>query len=172
MKNWNRLYHLLSVAIGIFVLCALPKAALAQDRDVIIDVSAEVTSSIELITLQSMELAAEEAENNIINIDPTSSPNAGKMVALGNPNSEIRVSYLQTRELASAENSETLTFNYLVSGNQEEDQNTSELLDLENRDFSFNQDGEFYLWIGGSVDISTASPGNYQGEFTLEIEYI
>ncbi len=144
----------------------------AQQRDVSINVSANVTSSIEMITLRSMQLSDDDVQNDIIRIDPTTSPNAGKMVAYGNPNSDIRISYLPTRELTHVQGTETLSFSYQVAGNQQEDQGTAERLEVENRDFSFNEDGQFYLWIGGSVNISTAVPGNYQGEFTLEIEYI
>ena len=168
----NQLPNVLNISLAILLLVGLPLGVMGQNQHVSINVAAEVSSSIELVTLRSMQLSGAEAENNIIRIDPTSSPNAGKMVAFGNPNSDIRISYLQVRELSNDGGAETLTFNYQVSGNQQEDQTTSELLGIENRDFTFNQDGEFYIWIGGNVDLSAVSPGNYQGEFTLEIEYI
>ncbi|MDR8390855.1 DUF4402 domain-containing protein [Aliifodinibius sp. S!AR15-10] len=148
-----------------------PTSAVAQD-ELSINVSAEVISSIEMITLKSMRLSGAEANNNIIEIDPTTSANAGKMVAYGTPNSEIRISYLPSRELTRMQGTESLTFNYQIAGNQQEDQVSAEIMDVENRDFSFNEDGQFFLWIGGSVNISSAVPGNYQGDFTLEIEYI
>lgn len=142
------------------------------NSDVSINVSANVISSIEMITIQSMNLAQAEAENDRINIDPRNSSNAGKMIAIGNPNSEIRISYIEQRELTQQQSSETLLFNYQVVGSTEDDPSTAELLSRESRDFEFNEQGRFYLWIGGSVDISMATPGNYQGEFTVDIEYI
>jgi hypothetical protein len=36
----------------------------------------------------------------------------------------------------------------------------------------FNEKGEYYLWLGGKVDLSKARPGSYDGEFTIQIEYI
>jgi hypothetical protein len=160
--------------LGCLILLHLQSTTLfAQDNgDVSINVSAQVISSIETITMQSMDLQNAERQNDRININPRNSSNAGKMVAIGTPNSEIRISYLEQRELTQQRGSETLLFNYEVAGNSTEDQETAELLDRENRDFEFNENGRFYLWIGGSVDISTASPGNYQGEFTVDIEYI
>lgn len=169
----TRTYLLLSLVLGAAWTCFSPQTATAQQqRELSIDVSAKVISSIELLTLKSMQLSGEEVVNEVIHIDPTSSANAGKMVAFGTPNSDIRISYLSTRELTRMQGTETLSFSYQVAGNQQEDQGSAEILDIENRDFTFNQDGKFYLWIGGNVNISTATPGNYQGEFTLEIEYI
>lgn len=159
--------------LGILLAMPLTKAA-AQDTNpkVSIDVSTQVISTIEMITIQSMDLTNAEQQNNIIRINPQQSANAGKMVAIGTPNSDIRISYLRQRELTRQQGNETLQFRYRVAGNSKDDQSTAEILNHENRDFAFNEEGRFYLWIGGSVDISTASPGNYQGEFTLDIEYI
>ncbi len=125
-----------------------------------------------MITIQSMRLSQAEANNDIIQINPQNHAYAGKMIAIGTPNSEIRISFLQQRELTQQRGSSTLLFNYRVAGNNTDDQSTAELLSQDNRDFEFNSEGRFYIWIGGNVDISTASPGNYQGEFTLEIDYI
>jgi hypothetical protein len=140
--------------------------------NIAINVSAKIIPSIEMITIQSMRLSQAEAVNNVIRINPQTHAYAGKMIAIGTPNTDIRVSFLQQRELTQRQGSSTLLFNYQVAGNNVDDQSTAEMLGQDNRDFEFNSEGRFYLWIGGSVDISTATPGNYQGEFTLEIEYI
>lgn len=172
-----KIHPLLIFIFGCLVFIHLQKTpAVAQnggnDSEVSISVSAQVTSSIEMITIESMDLTKAEPEDNRITINPQNSSNSGKMVAIGNPNSDIRISYLEQRELTQRQGSETLLFEYEVAGNTEDDQSSAELLDRENRDFEFNEQGRFYLWIGGSVDISTASPGNYEGEFTLDVEYI
>ena len=165
------------IAVFLFLIGFFASPTFAQDngngsQDVSINVSAEVISSIEMITIKSINLSEAEAFNNRIQIDPQRSTNAGKMIAIGTPNSDIRISFLQQRELTQRRGSDNLLFNYEVAGNDQDDQSTAEILDGENRDFEFNDEGRFYLWIGGTVDISVASPGNYQGEFTLEIEYI
>jgi len=166
-------YWLLSFILVIgFLISSVQPATAQSESGISIDVSAQVISSIEMITIESMKLANSEARNGIITINPQRSANAGKMVAIGTPNSDIRISYLQQRELTRQQGAETLLFEYSVVGNDQDDQSSAERLNSENRDFEFNNEGRFYLWIGGSVDISTATPGNYQGEFTLDIEYI
>ncbi|HEX6983638.1 MAG TPA: DUF4402 domain-containing protein [Balneolaceae bacterium] len=144
---------------------------LAQEN-VSISVSAKVVSSVELLTIQSLKLSQAEVQNGQIRIDPLNSANAAKMIAIGNPNSDIRISFIKARELTHRESPETLLFHYRVAGNSVNDQTTAELLNQDNRDFEFNSNGKFFIWIGGSVDISNAAPGNYQGEFTIEIVYI
>ncbi|MEL7834048.1 hypothetical protein [Fodinibius sp. Rm-B-1B1-1] len=170
----KHLHFLLWGLLWLFLF--LPSLALSQNNnsnsEVSINVSAQVISSIEMITIQSMNLSQAENDNDRITIDPQNSSNAGKMIAIGTPNSDIRISYLEQRELTRRQGSETLIFNYQIAGNTEDDQSTAELLNRENRDFEFNEQGQFYLWIGGNVDISTATPGNYEGEFTVDIEYI
>lgn len=162
--------------LSLFLVLSMGRihSVIAQDalNKVSISVSAKVISTIEMITIQSMNLSKAQAINNRIQINPQTSSNAGKMIAIGTPKSDIRISFLQQRELTRSNGSESLQFNYKVAGNTRDDQSTAEMLDHENRDFEFNDQGRFYLWIGGDVDISTATPGNYQGEFTLEIEYI
>jgi len=152
----------------VFLMVSLPAGA----QDINVAVNARVLNSIELITIQPIQLAREEAVNDVIRINPITSVNAGKMIAVGSPNTDIRISFLNRRELTNAQNSDRISFNYVVAGNDEDDQASAELINQESREFSFNEEGRFYLWIGGNVDISTAEPGNYQGEFTLEIENI
>ena len=166
----------LAIAFGLCIsLLMAADHATAQngtEDDVSISVSAQVISTIEMITMQSMSLRDAEERNGIIRINPRQNPNAGKMMAIGTPNSDVSISFLPRRELTRSEGTENLLFRYDVAVNTEEDQSTAEMLNQENRDFSLNEEGRLYLWIGGNVDISTATPGNYQGEFTLDIEYI
>ncbi|HKK46730.1 MAG TPA: DUF4402 domain-containing protein [Balneolaceae bacterium] len=167
--------QLLTIALCIYGLSATaPSVAKAQSKtnDVSINVSTKVISSIEMITIQSMSLSKANMRNDRITIDPQTSSNAGKMIATGTPNADIRISFLRQRELTQSKGAKTLIFNYRVAGNSKDDQSTAEMLNRENRDFKFNSNGHFYLWIGGSVDISSATPGNYQGEFTVDVEYI
>lgn len=168
----KQLLTVLVLTIGVTYSSTAQNGSGNINSDIAINVSAQVISSIEMITIQSMRLSQAEANNDIIQINPQNHAYAGKMIAIGTPNSDIRVSFLQQRELTQRQGSSTLMFNYQVAGNNVDDQSTAELLGQDNRDLEFNSEGRFYLWIGGSVDISTASPGNYQGEFTLEIDYI
>lgn len=173
LKNM-KINHLPFVTAVLVTICLLTTSATAQnsDSEISINVSAELITSIEMITVQSMKLSEAEAVNSIIRINPQNSAFAGKIIAIGQPNAEIRVSFLEKRELTHNQSSSNLLFNYEVAGNSQDNQSSAEILERENRELKLNSEGEFFLWIGGSVDISTASPGNYQGDFTLEVDYI
>lgn len=137
-----------------------------------INISANVQSTIELITVQTLDFQNSDRQDNIIQINPVSSPRAGIMVARGNTESEFRLNYLRTRELTNIEGTGVLFFEYSVAGNTIDEQNTAEVLDQEVRELQFNDDGEFFIWVGGRVDLTNATPGTYEGDFTIEIEYI
>ncbi|WP_103665049.1 hypothetical protein [Gracilimonas amylolytica] len=141
-----------------------------------VNVSAQVIgstqSAIEIITVNTLQLGNARSVNGQININPVSDLNAGFMIAVGNPEAEFRLNYLPDRILNQINGNGSLTFTYRISGNDEEEQATSEPLDLENRNLRFNEEGRFYIWIGGIIDLSNAPPGNYEGDFTIEIDYI
>lgn len=163
-------YLIFIILSSVFAICPS-----IQAQDTQINVQAEVISSIsgvELQSLKSLTLSREDAVNGIITINPASSQNAGKMVAIGAPNAAITINYFQNRELSNTEGPGIITFNYQLTGNEIDDQNSSELIFQDSRNLRLGPDGEFFIWIGGTVDISNAPPGNYAGDFTLEIEYL
>jgi hypothetical protein len=137
-----------------------------------IRINAQVIPTIELITIKGMEVSQTEAGQNVVAINPITSSFAGHMIAIGTPGADIRVSYISLRELNRTDGDGLLVINYEVSGNTEDNQQTSELLGTDNKILTFNEEGQYYIWIGGSVDLEQATPGNYEGEFTLEVEYI
>jgi hypothetical protein len=145
----------------------------AQDNGgVNINVTAVVNGTIETITIQTIDFQGVERESSLINIDPVTSPRAGKLIARGAPNSDFQIDFVRQRELSNTEGTGILVFNYQISGNTIDEQDTSELLDQEIRDLTFNEEGEFFIWVGGNVDVGEVQPGSYEGEFTIEIEYI
>jgi len=143
-----------------------------SSSSVSINVSARVISSIDLITLRNIRFQEVQPGQKQITINPVNDANAGKMKASGRAEAPIKVSYFKQWQLTRTDGPGKLTFFYQVSGSTEDDQSTSELLKNDNRDLHFNNDGDFYFWIGGHVDITEAQPGNYEGDFTIEIEYI
>lgn len=162
------------------LLTLLSMAVLGQNQNnratsISITASAEVLSAdIELITISDMGLleARRLQDGDEIYINPVFDPEAGIMLASGQPGAQIRVSYLAEMEVSRREGPGTLFFVYEVSGFPGNNQRESELLNVIERELRFNENGEFYFWIGGRVDLSNAIPGNYDGEFTIEIEYI
>lgn len=167
----NRLLPIITVFfLGISALSA---NLYAQNADrVSISVNATVEGSINLTTIRSINLGEVQPGQEQINISPIRNPNAGKMVASGIPNARIRVSFIREWQLLGSQNKETITYIYQVAGNTVEDQSTAELLETDNRNLQFNDQGRYYFWIGGTVDISNANPDNYEGEFTIEVEYL
>ncbi|MEX0647095.1 MAG: hypothetical protein WEA56_12005 [Balneolaceae bacterium] len=144
----------------------------SHSQSINIRVSATVQETIELITIESLDLRNANRQESILTLNPVQDSGAGKMVARGTPGSEFRLDYLRQRELTNTRGTGTLLVIYNISGNHIDEQQTSELLEQEVRDLEFNDDGEFYIWIGGIVDLSEAEPGSYEGDFTIEIEYI
>lgn len=137
-----------------------------------INVSAEVIQTIELITVNTMQFGNTSPGQREVYVNPINDLNAGFMIAIGSPEAEFRLNYLPERELTQIEGEGTLTFIYEISGSPEENQETSELLEVDNRNIQFNEEGRYYIWLGGRVNLENARPGNYEGDFTIEIDYI
>tara|TARA_R110002096_G_scaffold39845_4_gene108679 strand:+ start:3149 stop:3649 length:501 start_codon:yes stop_codon:yes gene_type:complete len=137
-----------------------------------INVSAEVIQSIELITVNSLRFGDLQPGQKELYINPINDINAGYMIALGTPGASFRITYLLEQQLTHSEGKGGITFSYEISANTEENQPTSELLKQNNRNIEFNLDGRYYFWIGGRLNLENAQPGNYQGDFTIEIDYI
>lgn len=137
-----------------------------------INVSALVVQSIQLITVNSMTFGNIQPGQEEIYINPVGDINAGYMIAIGVPGAEFRLDFQQVRNLTNVDNEGFLSFEYILSGNETEDQASSELINTSNRSIIFNEDGEYHVWVGGRVNIRNATPGNYEGDFTIEIDYI
>lgn len=161
---------------GVLFLVLGPATAHGQNyapTEFSLNVSAEVQSTaIELITLQTMDFSGMGAEQRQLQVNPMTSERAGKMVALGDPNSSFRISFLQTREFTNLNGTGVILIEYRVAGYSMDEQENAEELEVESRELIFNDEGEFYFWVGGQVNLQRATPGSYEGEFTLEIEYL
>lgn len=170
MKKSIRLIILTSVILG----CHLSVKSYGQNSvsSITISISATVQSSIELITLSDINIGSVQPSQFEIYVEPNRDAGAGSMIARGLPESGISISYVEEHILTHAESNETLTFYYQVAGNSEDNQTAAEILDGFSRDLNFNAEGEFFLWVGGRVNIQNAVHGQYEGEFTIEIEYI
>lgn len=135
-------------------------------------VNAEVIQSIELITVNSMQFGEVQPGQRELIISPINDTEAGFMIAQGTPEAEFRLNYLPAREIAQISGNNYLTFNYEISGSTENEQTTSELIEIDSRNLQFNSEGRYYIWIGGHIILENAAPGNYEGDFTIEIDYI
>jgi len=161
---------LLTTACTIF-----PFKMIAQDSGtsrISITATARVVKSIEMRTIRDMSFSPVQPSQQQISINALNDANTGKMIAIGNANAQIRVSFVRQRTLTHASGNGTLTFTYEIAGNDQDDQASAELLQADNRDLTLNSEGRYYFWIGGQVNVENAKPGNYNGDFTIEVEYI
>lgn len=169
------MFHRLSgifilVIFGIQNVCAQSSG---NSTDIIsVRVSAEVTSAVEVITIQNIRFDETRPSQKYAEISPVLDSNAGYMKARGKPNAQVRISYIQENTVYKTNGVGTLTFNYSIAVNDNSDQATGELLLNDGNNFTLNSNGELFIWVGGRVDLSNAAPGTYVGNFMLEIEYI
>ncbi len=177
MNIFLKSYKLFLVLL--MILLVHPALLHAQNQQgnpsVSITASAEVIGSdIEFLTISDMGIidAQRTQGGDELYINPVFDPEAGIMRARGTPGAQIRVSFLEEMEITRREGGGSIFFVYEISGYPGNNQRESELLTLIEHELLFNEEGEFYFYIGGRVDLSEALPGNYDGEFTLEIEYM
>ncbi len=127
---------------------------------------------IQLVPLNDMVIDESYALNGIIDISPITGEQAGKILVKGKINSLIRLSYLAQQPIVNTTGDGMILCKYTVSGYQSDNQHASQILDSPAHVPQFNEKGEYYLWVGGRIDLNNARPGNYSGEFIFEIEYI
>ena len=75
-------------------------------------------------------------------------------------------------EITNSTGNGTLLLQYEMYGFRSDNQGASEPIDAAERTLQISSESKYYLWVGGRIDISKARPGNYDGEFTIEIEYL
>lgn len=163
------------LALPLLVLF-LSEKGLSQTRDnkveAKINISANVVSSIELITVKSITIGSLQPGQQEVYINSINDINSGYMIAVGAPGADFRLNFERTRTLTQVNGDGTLEFEYELSGNNIEDQNSAEYIEQDFRNLKFNSEGQFHIWVGGTLDLRNALPGNYDGDFTIEIEYI
>ncbi len=137
-----------------------------------IEITTTIVSSIELITVKSITVGNLQTGQEEVYINSINDANAGYMIAVGAPGADFRLNFERTRTLTQVNGDGSLIFEYELSGNNLEDQNSAEYIDEDFRSLKFNSEGQFHIWVGGKIDLRNARPGNYDGDFTIEIEYI
>jgi len=129
-------------------------------------------AEIELVTIKYLDIDAGMAVNGIINVSAKRDGQAGVMMVKGRPDANFRISFAPVVEIPNSAGKGSLSLKYEMFGYSSDNQGASEPIDAAARTLKINSDGKYYFWLGGLIDISKARPGKYEGEFTLEIEYI
>jgi hypothetical protein len=149
-----------------------PGVSMGQGNNISVNVGASIQSAVELVTISNMNFGRINLDATEIRLDPRVDAGAGLMKATGRPNALIRISFLEERTLTRIGGGRSLNFTYIVSGATTDSQLNSEILTRENRTMTFSSTGEYFFWIGGFALIDNIEFGSYQGEFTIEVEYL
>jgi hypothetical protein len=129
-------------------------------------------TGIQLIPLEDMVIDESSSKDGFLNISPVTDEKAGKILVRGKAKSSVKLSYMNEMSLANPDGEGKLVCEYSVSGYQSDNQSASQPLDQVERVVQFNEKGEYYLWLGGKINFTHARPGSYEGEFTIQVEYI
>ena len=154
--------------------CLFLTMALQGQNEISIRASANVVevTGIELIPLKDMIVDEASAKDGLLDISPVTDEKAGKVLVKGKINAQVRLTYVRDMFLTNSSGDGSIIFKYVLSGFSSDNQHASQLLEQVERVVQFNEKGEYYLWLGGQVNLSDSKPGSYEGEFTIEIEYI
>ncbi|MCK9327837.1 MAG: hypothetical protein M0P69_20240 [Bacteroidales bacterium] len=143
-----------------------------SSKTAVISVSATVSQDIQILTVRDIDLAGVEPTGENLYISPILDPTAGMMIASGMPGAAVRMMFFREMELVRIDGPGRLRLTYEVSIFDEDNQRASRLFETLDEELRFNPMGKLYIWVGGSVDLRLANPGFYEGEFTIELEYI
>ena len=129
-------------------------------------------SEIELITIKDMELNISMAVNGKISISALRDSTVAVMMVKGKAGADFRVSFIPVIEILNRSGKGTLLLHYEMNGYPSDNQGASEPIDAAARTLKISNESKYFFWVGGNIDVSKAQPGSYDGEFTIEIEYI
>lgn len=135
--------------------------------------SATVTDNLQMLTIRNLDLISPQIIDNQIIVSPITNGFAGMFKILGNPNSKVRITFLQNEVLKEQnEGLGLVSAQYFVSEAFEDTQFQSTLLQFGEANVKLSKKGELYLWLGANLDLTRATPGLYLSEFVIELEYI
>jgi hypothetical protein len=137
-----------------------------------ITASANVLGNVDLIVMKDLEFDINSLSANDLIVNPQNNPYSGEIKIVGNPNSVVRVTYERQAILRHENGASQLYFTYNFSGGPSVIQSESNLL-TQNNQIQLSDQGVYYLWVGGRLTgIENITPGNYDMQLSLELEYI
>lgn len=158
--------------IYIFFLIMLTSLGFSQSKpEVKVTIEATVVDYIEMITLADIDVGTVLPSDETLTLNPRTDQGAGIIALQGRQNASIQISYSALVEMTNINADRGLTVNYSVCGNAENDQAGSALLIANPATVQLNSTGEYYLWIGCSFSLLSIVPGQYDGDFSIEVDY-
>jgi hypothetical protein len=166
------------------ILLAVP--ALSQGTNEVnlnLSVSANLVTSapVQLTALRNLIITGvqgrgskynESVRTGEIYISPLTDNRAGILLAKGAPNSHAILHYKTAEILKDNTGAGSISVRYELSSSPTLAQKNSEQNDNGEIILNFDRNGNFYLWIGGYVNLKNAISGKYSGQFTFEILYV
>jgi len=159
-----------------FILTVYATMILSAQNKTSVSIKAQATvidlSGIELITVKNMDVDLSMARNGKIYVSALHDAQAAVMMVKGRADARFRIKFAPEVEITNSTGSGTLFLKYEMYGYPSDNQGAGEPIDAAERILQMSSESKYYFWVGGRIDISNARPGNYDGEFTIEIEYI
>jgi len=142
-----------------------------QEQSGEIHISATVVDQIEVITLSDIDAGTVLPGQQEKVIDPITDGGAGTLRLEGQANSSVQISYSQQVTMTNLNTTQPLLMNYMISGSVETNQANSVLFTTNPATVTLNAEGIYYIWIGCRFSLRRLVPGQYDGDFILEVEY-
>ncbi len=159
------------IAPIIFVALVFGQGTAGTPTDVKLGISATVVDYIEIITLSDITVGTVQPSQVEIRLDPRLDQGAGIIKVQGRAESSIRIAYTQQVEMVNSVTNHMLTVTYNLSGNAENEQSTSVPIMENPITVDMSTTGEYYIWIGCYFNLLGITPGNYDGDFVIEVDY-
>lgn len=121
--------------------------------------------------ISDLSFQRENIDDTQLVVDPITD-DAGYLLAKGEPNRVFQVTIPDVITFINAETNNTLDVQVNVSHNSSTEQSSSEYVRDDLSEFILNDEGEYYFWLGGIINVADVEDGAYEGSFLLEVEYI
>ena len=134
-------------------------------------VSATVVDQIEVITLADIDAGTILSGDAEKVISPILDGGAGILRLEGQRNSSIQISYSKQVTMTNLLTSDPLMMNYMLSGGVDDNQTVSEIFTSNPANVTLNAEGVYFIWVGCRFSTSGLVPGQYDGDFLIEVDY-
>ena len=157
----------------LFVVLALSSTLFGQEDGTSneLNVSATVVDQIEVITLADIDAGTVLPGQSEKVISPTTDGGAGLLRLEGQANSSIQVSYSKQVTMSNLASSQPLLMNYMLSGGPEDNQSASVVFTSNPANVALNAEGVYFIWVGCRFSLENLVPGQYDGDFIVEVDY-
>lgn len=140
-------------------------------------IPARSTQQLSFETLSDVHFIQMNEDDTEISVDPirdasTGDSGPGHIVAKGQPGAVFRLNFSRQVTLRNTSDNTTVTVQYLMSHSPTDEQRNSTYVLETSPQFRLNAQGEYHFWLGGRLSLQGVTDGDYEGEFTMEVEYI